>query len=215
MMNQDRLQRTLLQCWAPKTSCRWHTPFHHAAGKMKQAVSAPLLSIMLLEGRCTLGLSPARPSCCLRGEAPWVCMSLLLLEGGCTLGLSPACPSCRWKGDASRLPPDVVLPMASHADRMAALCQQHPAAGADIRQACLEAARAAHESHQQRKAAWQATFLERQQRARCACRRLLCLTRLHLPDTCVQEHQAVYINCLPAHTLCMLIAASISLKDRL
>ena len=110
-------------------------------------------------------------------------------------------------------PSDVVLPMTCHADRMAALCRQHRAAGADAQQACLEAARSAHQSHQQRMAAWQATFLERQQRARCACRRLLSSARLPPPDTCAQGDHAVHMYCLPAHTLCIEIAANISLMD--
>lgn len=96
---------------------------------------------------------------------------------------------------------------------MAALCQQHRAAGADTQQACLEAARSAHESHQQRMAAWQATFLERQQHARFARTQVLSLTSLQLPHTCVQEDQAVHMYCLPARSLCILIKVNISLVE--
>ena len=45
----ETLQQTLLQCLALKSGCRWHTPFYHAAGKIKQAVFAPCISIVLLE----------------------------------------------------------------------------------------------------------------------------------------------------------------------
>ena len=116
----------------------------------------------------------------------------------------------------------MVLTTASHADRMAVLCQQHRAVSADTQQACLEAARAAHQSHQQRMAAWQATFLERQQRARCAGRQLLTLTRSghcwthvfrKIRDTCVQKDKAVHMHCLPAHTLCISIAANDSVME--
>ena len=54
--NDSRFSRnTLLQCFTLKSGCRWHKPCHRAAGKMKQAVSAPHLS-MLLEGYMSIML---------------------------------------------------------------------------------------------------------------------------------------------------------------